>query len=84
LGFAVGGPDAPVHLLIRDPVSGTQLGFKELAMANQDYSTNIQLFTNYVGIAAAAAKDPNASGYSGLDVTTPTGTKVVTIFTPTP
>ncbi len=76
---AVGGPDAPVHLLVRDPVSGTHLGFKELAMAYQDYGTNIQFFTNYLSIAAAVAKDPNAIGYSGLDATTPAGTKVVTI-----
>jgi phosphate transport system substrate-binding protein len=75
----VGGPDAPVHLLVRDPVSGTHLGFKELAMANQDYGTNLQFFTNYVGIAAAVAKDPSAVGYSGLDVTAPAGTKVVSI-----
>src|ERR1043165_6230959 len=31
----VGGPDAPVHLYIRDPVSGTYLGFQELAMENK-------------------------------------------------
>ncbi|HEY4417268.1 MAG TPA: phosphate ABC transporter substrate-binding protein, partial [Verrucomicrobiae bacterium] len=76
---AVGGPDAPVHLLVRDPVSGTHLGFKELAMANQDYGTNIQFFTSYAGIATAVANDPSAIGYSGLDAAAPAGTKVVTI-----
>jgi phosphate transport system substrate-binding protein len=75
----IGGPDAPVHLMVRDPVSGTHLGFKELAMANNDYGTNIQFFTNYVSIAAAVAKDPIGVGYSGLDAATPAGTKVVSI-----
>jgi phosphate transport system substrate-binding protein len=75
----VGGPDAPVHLYVRDPVSGTYLGFKELAMANQDYAEHEQFFTNYTGIAEAVAKDPNGIGYAGI-VTSPTaGTKTVTI-----
>ena len=75
----VGGPDAPVHLLARDPVSGTHLGFKELATANQDYSSNIQLFTNYLGIVDALAKDPNAIGYAGLDLVQHAGTKAVSV-----
>jgi len=74
-----GGPDAPVHLFGRDPVSGTHLGFKELAMANQFYGTNIQYFTNYLDIAAAVAKDPNGIGYIGLAITPPAGTKIVNI-----
>jgi phosphate transport system substrate-binding protein len=80
----IGGPDAPVHLLARDPVSGTHLGFKELAMANNDYGTNIQFFTNYVSIVEAVAKDPDGVGYSGLNVTTPAGTKIVSIDGVTP
>ena len=34
----VGGPDAPIHLFIRDPISGTYLGFRELAMENKPYA----------------------------------------------
>jgi phosphate transport system substrate-binding protein len=76
----VGGPDAPVHLMLRDPVSGTYLGFKELAMGFQDYGDqNVQLFTNYLGIADAVAKDPDAIGYSGLDQLQHAGTKAVAI-----
>ena len=75
----VGGADAPVHLLIRDPVSGTHLGFKELAMGFQDYGEPVTLFTNYLGIADAVAKDPNAIGYTGLDLAQHAGTKAVTI-----
>ena len=51
----VGGPDSPVHPYARDPVSGTHLGFKELAMGFQDYGTNVQYFTNYTQIAEAVA-----------------------------
>ncbi len=80
----VGGPDAPVHLLVRDPVSGTYLGFKELAMANLDYGANVQLFTNYLAIADAAAKDTNAIGYAGLDLAQHAGTKAVSIDGVTP
>ena len=75
----VGGADAPVHLLIRDPVSGTHLGFKELAMGFQDYAAQVQLFTNYLGLADAVAKDPNAIGYAGLDLVSHAGTKAVNI-----
>src|ERR1017187_1000881 len=75
----VGGPDAPVHLLIRDPVSGTYIGFKELAMGYQDYDQHVQLFTNYLGIADAVAKDPNGIGYAGLDLAQHAGTKAVSV-----
>lgn len=80
----VGGPDAPVHLYGRDPVSGTHVGFKELAMANQDYGQPIQLFTNYPAIADAIAKDPGGIGYVGLDLTQHAGTKAVSIDGVTP
>ncbi len=75
----VGGPDAPVHLCVRDPVSGTYLGFKELAMGFQDYGEPVHLYTNYLAIANAVAKDPNAIGYAGLDLASHPGTKAVTV-----
>jgi len=68
----VGGPDAPIHLYIRDPISGTYLGFKELAMENKPYAADPKLFTtftNYAGILKAVAADPNGIGYSGIDAT---------------
>jgi phosphate transport system substrate-binding protein len=74
-----GGQDAPVHLVIREPVSGTYLGFKELAMAYQDYGQHVQLFTNYMAMADAVAHDPNAVGYSGLDQLNHPGTKIVSV-----
>ena len=75
----VGGADAPVHLLIRDPVSGTYLGFKELAMGFQDYGEHVQLFTNYAGIADAVAKDPHGIGYAGIDPAQHAGAKAVSV-----
>jgi phosphate transport system substrate-binding protein len=76
----VGGPDAPVHLYLRDPVSGTYLGFKEVAMGFQDYAEgHVQFSTNYAGIADAVAKDPSGIGYAGLDQLQHAGTKAVSI-----
>lgn len=62
----VGGPDAAIHLYVRDPVSGTYLGFKELAMNNEDYALHPKLATSYHGIVDAVAADANAIGYSGI------------------
>ncbi len=78
----VGGPDAPVHLYIRDPMSGTYMGFKELAMENKAYTPDakmLNLSTNYAGIAEAVAKDPNGIGYTGLSLAKNAGDKVVSI-----
>ena len=80
----VGGKDEPIHLLARDPVSGTHLGFKELAMSNQDYGEPLKLFTNYMNIAEAVAKDSDSIGYNGLNVAQPAGTKTVSVNGVTP
>lgn len=76
---AVGGPDAAVHRFIRDPVSGTYLGFKELAMENQDYAPPQDLFTNYEEIIAAVSKDPDGIGYSSPELANQPGVKVIAI-----
>jgi phosphate transport system substrate-binding protein len=65
---AAGGRDAPVHLFIRDPVSGTYLGFKELAMENKDYAVTPNLFTNYAGIVQAVGADADGIGYSSIEL----------------
>jgi len=76
---AVGGPDAPVQLYIRDPISGTHIGFKELAMANQAYAVGARFQTNYQGIIEAVAKDPNGLGYVGFGQTAHQGIKGLSI-----
>jgi phosphate transport system substrate-binding protein len=75
----VGGPDAPIKLYIRDPVSGTYLGFKEVAMANDPYASTPGLLNSYEEIVAAIAKDPNGIGYCGLTEATSAGIKGVSI-----
>ncbi len=62
----IGGPDAPVHLCIRNPISGTYLGFRELAMENKPYGLSVKTFTNYTDIAQAVAQDPGAIGYTSI------------------
>jgi phosphate transport system substrate-binding protein len=75
----VGGPDAPVALHIRDPISGTYHGFRELAMENKYYSTNRNTFTNYAGIVEAVAKDANGIGYCSIELATKPGIKAVSV-----
>lgn len=64
---AVGGPDAPVHLHIRAPVSGTYLGFQEIAMDNKPYASGFRTYYRYAEIAQAVARDANGIGYVSLE-----------------
>jgi phosphate transport system substrate-binding protein len=75
----LGGTDAAVHLYIRDPISGTYLGFRELAMENKPYASGTKTFTNYAGIAQAVAQDPNGIGYASFDLANGKGVKGVSI-----
>jgi phosphate transport system substrate-binding protein len=61
----VGGPDAPIHLYVRDPISGTHLGFKDVALGNEEYALHPKLLTSYPALRDAVAADPNGIGYSG-------------------
>lgn len=76
---SVGGPDAPVHLYIRDPMSGTHLGFQELAMNKKPYATGFKALTNYVEIVQSIARDPSGVGYISLDLSAKPGVKAVSI-----
>ena len=64
----VGGPDSPIHLFIRHPVSGTYLGFRELAMEDKPYALQAKPCTNYTDIVQDVAADPSAIGYVQLPV----------------
>lgn len=75
----VGGPDAPVALYIRHPISGTHLGFKELAMENKPYALHVKPFNSYEEIVQAVAKDPNGIGYASLTLAAKPGVRAVTI-----
>ena len=74
----IGGPDAPVKLCIRNPISGTYLGFRELAMENKPYGLAVQTFTNYEDVVQAVGKDAGAIGYTSLQ-TDSKGVKAVAI-----
>jgi phosphate transport system substrate-binding protein len=75
----VGGAEGPIHLYVRDPISGTYLGFRELAMGNKPYAADPNLFMNYEGIVKAVAQDPDGIGYSSTESATNDGTKVLSI-----
>jgi phosphate transport system substrate-binding protein len=80
----VGGPDAPVHLYIRDPISGTYLGFQELAMDKKDYAQHPKTFTSYEEIVKAVAQDPSGIGYASVEDGKKPGIKAIAIGGATP
>ncbi len=75
----VGGPDAPIHLQIRDPISGTYLGFLELAMDKQPYALGVKTHTNYMDIVHAVGSDANSIGYASTELASSAGIKPVAI-----
>jgi len=75
----IGGQDAPVSLYIRHPISGTYLGFRELAMENKPYALTVKTYTNYTEIVHAVAQDPNGVGYSTIPLASQPGVKPVSI-----
>jgi phosphate transport system substrate-binding protein len=75
----LGGPDAAIHLYIRDPISGTYLGFQEVAMEKQPYSLGVKAFTNHTAIIQAVAQDSYGIGYSSINLAKKGGVKTVSI-----
>ena len=75
----VGGPDSPIHLYVRDPISGTYLGFLELAMERQPYALGLKTFNQYSEIIQAVAQDVNGIGYSSIELANRDGVKGVSI-----
>lgn len=75
----VGGKDGPIHVIIRDPVSGTHLGFQELAMERQPYTDKAKTFTSYQAMAEAIRNDPGAIGYVGMTLAAREGVRALAI-----
>ena len=75
----VGGTDVPIHVCIRDPASGTNLGFRELAMDNRPYADGAAKFSTYADLATAVAKDSSGIGYSSMHLANVSGVKAVRI-----
>jgi phosphate transport system substrate-binding protein len=80
----VGGADAPIHLYIRNPVSGTYLGFQELAMEKKAYGLEAKALMSYPEIAQAVTKDAGGIGYVSIDLAQQAGMKAVVIDGVTP
>lgn len=75
----LGGPDLPIQTYIRDPVSGTYIGFQELAMSRQPYVKSAKGFKSYGALANAVRTDRAGIGYVGMDLLTGHGVRGVAI-----
>ncbi|MEY2467229.1 MAG: phosphate transport system substrate-binding protein [Verrucomicrobiota bacterium] len=75
----VGGADSPIHVYARDPISGTHLGFQELAMEKKPYVEGFKTFTNYTSIVQSVVQDPNGIGYASLQLSAKPGMKSLSI-----
>lgn len=63
---SLGGPDAPIKILIHDDSTGSALGFRELAMRLRPYAKSSTALPTDEAILTAVAADPHAIGYSGI------------------
>lgn len=64
----LGGQDAAIQVYIRDPVSGTHLGFQELAMQRKSYAASAKMLTRYSEIVEAVRADRTGIGYSSMNL----------------
>lgn len=69
----------PVQLFIRDKVSGTHLGFQELAMETQPYAKGAKPLLSDDEIAKAVAATPGGVGYVGMHLLKAPGVRAVSI-----
>jgi phosphate transport system substrate-binding protein len=76
---AVGGRAAPIRTYIRDPVSGTYLGFQELAMERRPYARSATPLRSYAAIAEAVRCDADGIGYVGMNVAQFPGVRAVAV-----
>lgn len=63
---SLGGPDAPIRLVIHDDSTGSALGFRELAMRERPYAKSATALPTDDAILDAIAADPRSIGYSGI------------------
>lgn len=63
---AVGGPDAPVRVLIRDDSGGTHLGFQEVAMDRLPYAADARGFASDALLAQALLQEPEGIGFVAM------------------
>jgi phosphate transport system substrate-binding protein len=75
----VGGEDAAIKVFMRDPVSGTHLGFQELAMERKPYASGAQTFLRYGDILEALRAEPGGVGYASVHLSEEQGVHAVAI-----
>jgi phosphate transport system substrate-binding protein len=73
------GRPGAISIYTRNTASGTFAVFKEMAMANREYSSRAQMLAGNEQIASEVANNPNGIGYVGLAYINTPGVKVVTI-----
>jgi phosphate transport system substrate-binding protein len=62
----VGGPDAPVHVYIREPNSGTRAFLQEHVLEGDKYASSARTVSGTWALADAVAHDPVGVGFGGL------------------
>jgi phosphate transport system substrate-binding protein len=63
----LGGPDAPINVVVREDGSGTRKAFEDLVMKKTDkVKSNAIVQTSTESIKLAVEQDPNAIGYISL------------------
>jgi phosphate transport system substrate-binding protein len=73
------GRPGPIGIYTRNTASGTFAVFKQLAMANREYSPRAQMLAGNEQIASEVANNPNGIGYVGLAYIHTPGVKIVTV-----
>jgi len=76
---SLGGSDAPIHVYIRDKVSGAYLGFQELAMERRPYVSSAQMLRQDAEIVDAVRRDPTAIGYVSTQFANEAGIRALRI-----
>jgi len=71
--------DQPIQTYIRDPVSGTYLGFQELAMERMPYARTAQKRKSYEEIAGAVKSDVHGIGYVGMNFMEMSGVRALKV-----
>ncbi len=62
----LGGVDAPIAVINRNPASGTRLFFAEHVLGGASYARRAKVVPTTAAVIAAVAGDPHAIGYGGI------------------
>jgi phosphate transport system substrate-binding protein len=62
----VGGPEAPIEVMLRPPTSGTFQFFRDHVLAGRSYTTMAVIATTALEVEELVARRPSAIGYGGL------------------